>query len=255
MGNFTVLMCAASYQSPEAVALLLKAGADPNAKTVSVKGAGGGCTALYEAINGGGFSDKEDFSEENKLRIIDLLLKAGADPNSVFDGDETPLYSAANSGYLKIVKCLIDAGANFRQAPTGCIPALHGAAGATSNDIAVVRFLIDKGAFVDETDSRGVTALMVAAYRGGEEVVEFLLEHGANPNHRAKDGRTPLISAALYAQDTLVEHEHQRAFRVVKRLVDAGADPKTRNEKKEGAFDIASRSRSALVAEYLKSVS
>ena len=44
----------------------------------------------------------------------------------------------------------------------------------------VIRFLIDSGANINAVDGKGCTALMRAAYSGFPELVNYLLEHGAD---------------------------------------------------------------------------
>jgi ankyrin repeat protein len=240
-GNHTVLMHAAGLLYPEAVELLLKAGADPTAATVAGLGAGGGYTALLDAINGSdpaGDEPDEDSDRSGRLKVVDLLLQAGADPYAVYDGEDTPVESAANAGDLQVVKLLIAAGADPKNWPQGCVPPLVGAAHGGHADI--VLFLIEQGAPVDGETADGVTPLMVAAYRGAEVVLSLLLEQGAEVNHTAKDGQTPLIRAALYARDALTEREHEVALRVVKRLLEAGADLKVRDHQGKTALDYAS---------------
>ena len=57
VGNQTALMYAAGCQFPEAVKVLLEAGADPNASTVAGAGSNGGATALHKAIGGSDAAD------------------------------------------------------------------------------------------------------------------------------------------------------------------------------------------------------
>ena len=56
---------------------------------------------------------------------------------------------------------------------------------------AVVRALLASGASVGERTAGGETALHLAAKRGSVGTVELLLEHGADPEQRNGDGRTP----------------------------------------------------------------
>ena len=72
----------------DVVELLLKAGADVNAKSK------GGWTALMYASN----NDRKD--------VVELLLKAGADINAKGKDGWTALMLASNNGYEGIVKLL-----------------------------------------------------------------------------------------------------------------------------------------------------
>lgn len=265
-GNVSILMCAAGIQFTEGVETLLKAGADPNIRAVAGPGAGGGGTALHNAISGSDTrcgTDIRKSTEEDRLKIVDMLLKAGADPNAVDQGDRLPLYKAASGGHYEIVQRLIEAGALFKAWPAGCMPPLFGAAvnvpphGVVEGEKheRVAKLLLDLGAPVDGETANGMTALMGAAIPGSERLINLFLDHGADVNHRSQDGRSPLICAALYAEWAAVENEYQLAMRIVKRLLDAGADPTVRNNKGQSAYDIAARSKSPLAAEYLKKFS
>jgi ankyrin repeat protein len=260
-GNISVLMCAAGVQFIEGVEALLGAGADPNIRAVAGPGAGGGGTALHNAISGSDnrpYDDPKRSTEEDRLKIVDLLLKAGADPNAVDQGDTLPLHSAARSGHIEICQRLIEAGATFKTWPSGCMPPLTGAvnfgnAPEGQKQERVAELLLELGAPVDGESASGVTALMAAAAAGSEQLVNLYLNHGANVNHHSKDGRTPLHCAAVFARDAATERQRKLALSIVKRLVDAGADPNVKNADGETACDVASRFRASPAAEYLKS--
>jgi ankyrin repeat protein len=98
--------------------------------------------------------------------MLDLLLKAGADPNAAQSEGETALMTAARTGVAAAVKTLLAYGAD-----------------------------------VNATESwRGQTALMWAAAEGHAEAIQELLEAGAQVNARSKAGWTPLLFAAREGQ-------------------------------------------------------
>ena len=55
-----------------------------------------------------------------------------------------------------------------------------------------MRFLVENGADKDQTDNNGATPLSVAAQSGHLDIVQFLVEVGAE-----KNGAAPFFSAAL----------------------------------------------------------
>lgn len=66
----------------------------------------------------------------------------------------------------------------------------------------IVEHLLDNGAEIDHEDADGRTALSVAALcvpnnEGYSKVVNILLERGAFVDHQDKDGMTPLLVAAF----------------------------------------------------------
>jgi ankyrin repeat protein len=67
-----------------------------------------------------------------------------------------------------------------------------------SGDVGRVQLLLDAGAKPDKRDSLGATALHDAVWAGRAEMVELLLQHGANANApHAEGGSTPLDYAVL----------------------------------------------------------
>ncbi len=57
-----------------------------------------------------------------------------------------------------------------------------------NRDLAGAAEALAVGIWVDRTDSRGTTPLMVAAENGDVPMVQLLLKHGANPNSVGRDG-------------------------------------------------------------------
>ncbi|EXJ70612.1 uncharacterized protein A1O5_06683 [Cladophialophora psammophila CBS 110553] len=62
-------------------------------------------------------------------------------------------------------------------------------------------------------DESGKSALYLAAAEQFPDIVKLLLQRGANPNSQTKDGRSPLMEAALWGR-----------YENVKPLLDFGAD-------------------------------
>jgi len=95
-------------------------------------------------------------------------------------------------------------------------------------NIDSIAFLISKGADVNETDGRGMTALMDAAAYGRTDVVAFLISKGADVNSKQTNEWTPLQMAASAG-----------SLECIKLLVSHGAvlDP---HDKRDSAFRWAS---------------
>jgi uncharacterized protein len=79
---------------------------------------------------------------------------------------------------------------------------------AKQGDLTRVKDLLDKGADVNATDSKGATALWEAALgaRSKEscEIARMLLNRGADPNAKDKNGRTALMWASGHGPVELV---------------------------------------------------
>ena len=97
----------------------------------------------------------------------------------------------------------------------------------------VVAFLLEKGANINDTEIRDTidqTPIIVAAQGGCKDIVEMLLQAGANIEHRNDQGENALISAA--------QEGHKE---IVKMLLDAGANINQENADGETALDLAIR--------------
>ena len=106
-----------------------------------------------------------------------------------------------------MVTALLEAGAGT-MARYGGMMALHWAASAGHAD--VVQRLLEHGANVDATDyshNDSRTALHGAAWEGHADVVTRLLEHGADVNAKTKYGSTALDFAEGHADVVRVLRE------------------------------------------------
>lgn len=146
--------------------------------------------ALYEA------------AEEGDISEITRLLNAGADVNSVIDGDGSPLIGAARNGRIEAVRLLLDRGADPNLASDGDGNPLIMAAREGHAD--VVTLLLDRGARIDEVVPSDENALIQASGNGQLAVVKLLVSRGANVNARVlvddypgrkAEWRTPLSMA------------------------------------------------------------
>jgi ankyrin repeat protein len=69
-----------------------------------------------------------------------------------------------------------------------------------------VRFLLEQGANVNHRDGRGGTALHVACKYGRGELVGLLLDHGADLSSTGLEGLSPLAVAAISNEAAIVDH-------------------------------------------------
>jgi len=114
---------------------------------------------------------------------------------------QTPFFRAALSGDIVIMRFLLEHGADPSIATLGGTTPLMAAAGVNwtvaqtytvSKEalLDAVKLCLEKGADVNATNSMGLTAVMGAANRGSDDIIQFLFEHGAKLDVKDATGRT-----------------------------------------------------------------
>jgi ankyrin repeat protein len=221
----SVLMTAAHYGNAEIVRQLLKAGAEINA-TEPVRNQ----NALMWAIG------------EDHTDAALVLLEAGADIHSKTAFSFTPLMFAARKGNLPVAKALLDAGADPSAATTYMGTNLYQWPGVNDKN----------------RNDPGYSVLQIAVHRGKADVVDLLLENGADPNYDAVgysalqwasgswetslDGVTgirPTKEHEWYHMGGLREDKH----RIIRSLLKHGADPNSRLKKDPTRFGFSPNPR------------
>jgi len=200
---------AARFGHLEMIDLLLAHGAPIDARNLA------GATALYFAAEGG------------RTSVALRLIERGANVKLTGRSGISPVAAAAYAGNDAIVEALLDSGADERVPDeTGKLPIIYAAAGARldvmkrllarqvdinarypneltllmwaagpdekvqeARAMEVVAYLLDAGAHIDDRDSRGRTALMIAAEGGRAEIANLLLARGADPALRDNAGK------------------------------------------------------------------
>ncbi|KDQ18465.1 hypothetical protein BOTBODRAFT_80543, partial [Botryobasidium botryosum FD-172 SS1] len=161
------------------VRLLLESGADRHLRNAQ------GQTALQLA------------AKHKCTATISVLLEAEVDPNvrgKLNNGCWPPLHLAAQSHQpLGIIQLLLKAGADPRNCGPGGRTALHSALEAPGCTDEVLSALLDAGADPNAKDSGGETPLHYAVqYQCSASATLLLLKSGADPHAREHHGRTPL---------------------------------------------------------------
>ena len=183
--GFSALMHACRRGSVITAWVLIKAGANPNLKTIAhpVLGTEGGMTALYLVCC--------LYAEDT----VKLLLEYHADPNISSDDGRTPLMTACFFRQYKVVNLLLQKGAKVNSQtdhsqgkPTALMIAVN------TNDNTSVSLLLNANDIdVNLQDSGGRTALHWACINGNNEMIERLLKAKADPKLRTHDGESPLL--------------------------------------------------------------
>ena len=211
----TALWTASLNGSVAMVRRLLEAGANPNAALLL------GETPVMVAARSG------------HPVVVEQLIGRGASVNARGARRQTALMWAVAQKHPDVVRVLIAHGADVharsevwsqvmaapphglleynRAIPHGGDTALMFA--ARVGDLASATLLVAAGANVNDADAWGVSATVLAAHAGYGELVEFFLDHGADPN--AAEAGFAALHAAIARRDE----------KMVIALLARGADP------------------------------
>ncbi len=165
----------------EAVRSLLREHADVNAPQAY------GQTVLAWAAN------------RDDLEMVELLIGASADVNAANVNGVSPLSLACTNGNAAMVEKLLKAGANPNAAQqTGETPLMTCA--YTGNVEAVQLLLAHVGDVNAKESERGQTALMLAVAQRHPQVVQALVDQGADVH--ARSAKLPLYTSKLINKST-----------------------------------------------------
>ena len=188
-GN-TALLFAAEYGFEDILNLLIGTGADPNLPdfkkrtplmTAAYRGKANIVTKLLEIDSLKKNINAQDKDGDTALifaakrgydNILDLLLQEGADPNLRNFKERTPLMEATKRGKANIVTKLLEIDSLKKN--------------------------------INAQDKDGDTALIFAAKRGSDDIMDLLLQAGADPNLSNFKERTPLMEATKRGKANIV---------------------------------------------------
>ena len=134
-----------------------------------------------------------DAAQKGKDKLVKTLIEAGANLDWNDSNGENALMWAALNGHDNVVKTLIDAGARLDLTNIAGDSALILA--AFKGQVEIVKTLIDAGAGVDLTNNHDDSALMIAANKGHAGVVNSLINAKANVNLINQIGESALMIA------------------------------------------------------------
>merc|ERR1712203_1308761 len=179
-------------------------------------------------------------SAGNALKVVQFLITKGANVNAKNYYATNALHYAVLQNNGKIVKFLIEKGAEGQVSDLLMLAVRYGKElidsvkvlvnkgadvnkvsgpmeypyvkdsvliiAAQNNYMKIVKLAVTKGLDVNAQDKvDGSTALMMAARNGHETITEFLLQKGSNPNFINDDGMSALILASQNGQQVVVQ--------------------------------------------------
>lgn len=211
-GNYPIhVACKRFYK--ELIKVLIALGAKVNRKTSF------GETPLHISSGIIPYQKKTDhYSSGDNLLIIDLLIDTDIDINEVDESGNSALHLSCEGFNIDTIKILTDKGANVNaknnvgKSPLhiSCFKQPFDRANVKENkwdtyyhveNFSIIKFLIEKGANVNEVDNDGNTPLHIACKSSDEKIVNFLLANHAYVNSVNENGNTPLHEVCSMISD------------------------------------------------------
>ena len=231
----TPLMIAAHCKNLNAVEFLLKHGAIVDVQDKRNK------SSLHYGVEGALLSGDTSFD------VVSCLLNHGADINAPMNGKYTALMMACRSQHVRLVKFLLQQGANVQVKDKDGKTALHFACELTFTwkpaSCDLLNCLTENGADINALRKDNRTPLMVASSCGGVDQITFLIKRGANVHLQDKNGDTALHHAARNMNNSL---------EIVCALTAAGASQMCNNQGLTPLLVASSTGNNAAVEELLK---
>ncbi len=234
------LMDAARISDLEKIKFILSLGVDINARSAK-----SGRTPLGAAM----FSDAS-----NRDEVVDYLLDHGTEVNVADNNGRTPLNFAVFVDQENAAKKLIARGASVNSIDKGGVPLLlylKASVGNAYNNKDLLKLLLDSGAnpnAVDKHKESFVHYLINTLEPYGPDnyntfALNEMIEHGANLNLQNKNGKTPLFTAIVNGNTSMVKF-----------LLDHGAKTDVRDNDEQTPLDLAKERSQSNPTEEMKSI-
>lgn len=165
-------------------------------------------------LNANGFNREASFRffEEVKagnFKAAQIALSKGANPNFIHpESGYTPLIQAVRNRDKSMVEFIANhpkTNCNLCDEAKYRLPAISHA--VQLGEMTLVKTLVEAGADIDfqsQGKNRGNTALMIAAWHGKQDFVQYFCQNGACANQQDSNGFTALIKACIKKQVSCV---------------------------------------------------
>jgi len=211
---------------------------------------------------GGGLTPLVFAAREGSIESAKVLLDGGADVNQTSEYGWTPLLTATNNRNYKLAKYLVERGANVNIANKGGWTPIYLATDNRNieggdypvpkpdmDQLEFIRFLLDHDAdpnarAKDNTLTRtiftmqwfyenGATPFVRAAQSNDVELMQLLLDYGADPFIATENGDTALTASAGigWVEGVTYERSPEDNVKAARMLLDLGLDSNARNKE------------------------
>ena len=176
------LIWAIWYEHYEIANFLLEKGADINCKDVNDDDIGDWCL------------------EQDQIKRLEFAVEKGLEvhPEKEYDNDTPILLWACRHNSVKVVKALLEKGADLTATNREYETALHIA--VDSNNIEMVKLLVQYGADVNAEAILRTTPLLIAQERGYSEISDFLNANKKEGDDRCHECRVRTQSVGPYCR-------------------------------------------------------
>lgn len=247
----TPLQTAIAMGDAEMVALLVELGADPRL--------GGRSSPMWFVLQAGDMKMLETMHDagaslppgimafacrEGRPELVTWLIDRDRDVNSVLNREGStemeryaePLHAAISAGQIDIVRLLLDHGADIDT--TGSAGLFHPLAlAAERSDSRMLLFLLDQGADPAVRRKNGWNAVHSAAFAGSLEALKILTSRAPTLlDERTDQDTTPLWLACM-------AYRAEESLPKIRFLLAGGADPGVTNRRGESIENALSRDR------------
>ncbi len=184
----------------------MDANLDPNAELLDAAAAGDADRVTAALQNGAEIESRDDHERtalllaatHDQVDVARVLIANGADPDALDDRHDTPWLVTGVTGSVAMLEVLLPAKPDLtvrnRFGGVAVIPASH------RGHVDYVRRVVQTDIDINHVNDPGWTALLEAVILGDgseryQQIVQILLDAGADPNIADNEGVTPLEHA------------------------------------------------------------
>jgi ankyrin repeat protein len=135
---------------------------------------------------------------------IKKAIEGGWCPNECSETGETALCLAVALENKEIIEMLLNAGADINQPQKDDLaytPLICAIRNCRSENLEMIKFLVEKGAELEKGDSRDGTALLHSCITAYKNILLYLISKGAKVDCVDNEGQTPLHYLCKFAAD------------------------------------------------------